>query len=122
MSSTLARGLFAIVVVLSLASSASAVDPPAGIETTLRLAPVPGHPRNSEGDFIALKDGRLLFVYSHFTGGGGDHDQAFLAGRYSSDGGRTWTDKDEVIVERDGDWNVMSVSLLRLKDGSIGLF
>ncbi|MEX2176241.1 MAG: sialidase family protein [Pirellulaceae bacterium] len=88
----------------------------------MKLAPAAGHPRNSEGDFVALKDGRLLFVYSHFTGGGGDHDQAFLAGRYSSDGGRTWTDQDETIVEREGDWNVMSVSLLRLKSGQIGLF
>jgi hypothetical protein len=32
------------------------------------------------------------------------------------------SEKDEVIVEREGDWNVMSVSLLRLKSGAIGLF
>ena len=96
--------------------------PPEGVETVLRLPPLKDHPRNSEGDFIRLKDGRLLFVYSHFTGGGGDHDRAFLAGRWSSDGGRTWSDKDDVIVEREGDWNVMSVSLVRLKDGRIGLF
>ena len=95
---------------------------PQQIETVLRLPPAAGHPRNSEGDLVALKDGRLLFVYSHFTGGGGDHDQAFLAGRYSSDGGRTWTDKDDTIVEREGDWNVMSVSLLRLQDGGLALF
>jgi hypothetical protein len=92
------------------------------IETVLKLPPAEGHPRNSEGDFVALNDGRLLFVYSHFTGGGGDHDRAYLAGRYSSDGGKTWSEKDETIVEREGDWNVMSVSLLRLKSGAIGLF
>jgi Neuraminidase (sialidase) len=105
----------------SFAAAGRAETPPA-IETVLKLPPSEGHPRNSEGDFVALKDGRLLFVYSHFTGGGGDHDRAFLAGRYSSDGGKTWTDKDEVIVEREGDWNVMSVSLLRLKSGAIALF
>lgn len=108
--------------VLLLAPSPVLADTPPAIETVLQLPPAEGHPRNSEGDLITLKDGRLLFVYSHFTGGGGDHDQAFLAGRYSSDGGKTWTDKDEVVVEREGDWNVMSVSLLRLKSGAIGLF
>jgi sialidase-1 len=114
--------LLAVAVSLVLPALPLQAETPLAVETVLRLPPVEGHPRNSEGDLLALKDGRLLFVYSHFTGGGGDHDQAFLAGRYSSDGGRTWTDKDEVIVEREGDWNVMSVSLLRLQDGSIGLF
>jgi len=107
--------------ILALCSVGRAETPPP-IETVLKLPPAEGHPRNSEGDFVALQDGRLLFVYSHFTGGGGDHDRAFLAGRSSSDGGKTWTDRDEVIVEREGDWNVMSVLLLRLKSGAIGLF
>ncbi|MBK9170174.1 MAG: exo-alpha-sialidase [Bryobacterales bacterium] len=86
------------------------------------LPPRPGNPRNTEGDFIQLKDGRLLFVYTKFTGGGGDHDAAHLAGRYSSNGGRTWTSDDVVVLEREGDMNVMSVSLLRLRDGRIALF
>jgi sialidase-1 len=111
-----------VVIAFTLVGFPANAQPPPALETVLRLPPTAGHPRNSEGDIIALKDGQLLFVYSHFTGGGGDHDQAFLAGRYSSDGGRTWTDKDETIVEREGDWNVMSVSLLRLQDSSIGLF
>src|SRR6187401_2555630 len=113
-----------LVLAISLAWTAFPLQAqaPLELETVLRLPPAAGHPRNSEGDIVALKDGRLLFVYSHFTGGGGDHDQAFLAGRYSSDGGRTWTEKDETIVEREGDWNVMSVSLLRLQDGSLALF
>jgi Neuraminidase (sialidase) len=114
---------FALIATWLLTALASAIaQTPEGVETVLRLPPVKDHPRNSEGDFIRLQDGRLLFVYSHFTGGGGDHDRAFLAGRMSSDDGRTWSDKDEIIVEREGDWNVMSVSLVRLKDGSIGLF
>jgi hypothetical protein len=29
--------------------------------------PGPGNPRNREGDFIELKDGGVLFVYTHFT-------------------------------------------------------
>jgi BNR repeat protein len=96
--------------------------PQSGIEVVLNLDPGPNNPRNSEGDFIQLEDGRILFVYTHFTGGGGDHDSAYLAGRYSSDGGRTWTSEDSVILSNEGGMNVMSVSLLRLQDGAIGLF
>ncbi len=86
------------------------------------LPPGPNNPRNSEGDFIELRDGRVLFVYSHFHGGGGDHSAAYLAGRYSSDGGSTWTEEDVLVVPNEGDWNVMSVSLLRLACGKITLF
>ena len=89
----------------------------------LRLPPSENNPRNSEGDFINLKDGRILFVYSHYTGeSGSDHAPAYLAGRYSSDGGETWTDSDEIILPNEGGLNVMSVSLLRLQNGDIALF
>ncbi len=89
----------------------------------LQLNPGPDNPRNSEGDFINLKDGRILFIYSRYTGTStSDHAPAYLAGRYSSDGGKTWTQADRLIVEREGDMNVMSVSLLRLHDGTIGLW
>jgi predicted neuraminidase len=89
----------------------------------LKLLPGENNPRNSEGDFINLKDGRILFVYSHYTGSSADdHASAFLAGRYSSDGGETWTQEDMTIVEQEGLMNVMSVSLLRLQSGEIALF
>lgn len=92
-------------------------------ETVLGLTPSADNPRNSEGDFITLKDGRILFVYSHYTAGtGGDHDPAFLAGRYSHDGGMSWTTEDVIVVENEGGMNVMSVSLLRLQNGEIALF
>lgn len=92
-------------------------------DTVLQLLPGDNNPRNSEGDFIALKDGRILFVYSRYLGdSGSDHAPAFLAGRYSSDGGNTWTTEDQVIVQQEGQMNVMSVSLLRLQNGQIALF
>lgn len=91
-------------------------------ETVLELPPSPSNPRNSEGDFIQLRDGRILFVYTHFTGGSGDHATAHLASRQSTDGGRSWSGTDELIVSNEGGMNVMSVSLLRLQDGSIALF
>ena len=111
-----------------LSSALNAQDPPyrmkviTGVEKIPLLPPGPGNPRNSEGDFIELKDGRILLIYSHFTGGGSDHAAGHLAARISSDKGKTWTDKDAIIVEKEGGFNVMSVSLLRLKTGEIALF
>jgi predicted neuraminidase len=93
-----------------------------GKEIVLRLEPGVGNPRNSEGDFISLKDGRLLFVYTHFTDGSDDNAGAFLAGRSSDDDGITWTTEDEIILRNEGDMNIMSVSLLRLSDERIALF
>lgn len=87
------------------------------------LTPGPGNPRNSEGAFLRLKNGRLFFAYSKFLGSdGGDNGHAVIAARYSSDGGRNWTPDDTLIVQGEGNMNVMSVSLLRLKDGRIALF
>ncbi|MEO9893979.1 sialidase family protein [Aurantibacter sp.] len=92
-------------------------------KTVLKLKPSENNPRNSEGDFISLKDGRILFIYSRYSGdSASDHAPASLAGRYSSDGGKTWTNEDEIIVTNEGGMNVMSVSLLRLQNGKIVLF
>lgn len=93
-----------------------------GVSRLGLLPPREGNPRNSEGDFIQLNDGRLMLVYTHFTGGGSDHAAALLAARFSSDGGRTWTGDDVTVVPNEGGFNVMSVSLVRLDDGRIALF
>jgi arylsulfatase A-like enzyme len=93
-----------------------------GVTRVRLLPPGPGNPRNSEGAFLPLRDGRLLFVYTHFTGGGSDHSAAHLAARFSRDGGKTWTGKDELVLPNEAKMNVMSVSLLRLASGEIGLF
>ena len=104
--------------IVCLAGLSSAAEP----EVVLRLPPFQGNPRNSEGDFVQLTDGRILFVYTRFTGGGGVHDQADLVSRVSTDQGRTWSDEDLIVVANEGQWNVMSVSLLRLADGRIAIF
>lgn len=107
----------------ALASAAALPNHPRlALDRHLTLPPGPANRRNSEGDFIQLKDGRWLFVYTHFTGGAGDHAAAFLASRESSDGGRTWSQADKLVVTNEGGFNVMSVSLLRLKSGGIALF
>ena len=80
------------------------------------------NPRNSEGDFITLQDGRVLFAYTRFMDSSSDHAPAQIMGRYSEDQGQTWTQEDELIVDNEGGQNVMSVSFLRLQNGDLGLF
>jgi sialidase-1 len=90
--------------------------------TVLNLEPGPGNPRNSEGAFLHLKDGRILFAYTHFTGNDNDDGTAHIAGRFSSDGGQTWTGEDTLILPNEGTQNTMSVSLLRLASGEIAFY
>ncbi len=90
-------------------------------ETLLVIEPNKENPRNSEGDIIELKDGRLCLIYTRFTGGSGDHAAADLAMRISGDDGMNWSD-DRIVAQRPGGLNVMSVSLLRLASGQIALF
>ncbi len=93
----------------------------AGMRTLLTIEPGKDNPRNSEGDIIELKDGRLCLIYTRFTGGGGDDEAADLAMRISPDRGESWSN-DQIVVRRTGGLNVMSVSLLRLTTGEIALF
>ncbi len=91
-------------------------------QTVLELPPSTDNPRNSEGDFIRLRNGHILFIYSHFVAGAGDHAGAYLAARVSKDEGLSWSDFDHKVIDNEGTWNVMSVSLLRLNDGKIAMF
>jgi sialidase-1 len=99
------------------AQSASAEN-----RVVLDLETTPANPRNSEGAFVELRDGRLMFAYTRFTGGGEDNATADIAAVWSSDGGETWSKEPDIIVENDAAENVMSVSLVRLADGRLGLF
>ncbi len=95
----------------------------------LELPPQPGNPRNSEGSFLNLKDGRLMFVYSRFIAdSASDVAPSCLAARYSSDGGETWSE-DRILFTREqfdrpGQpcQNIMSVTLRRMQDGALGMF
>ncbi len=91
-------------------------------DIVLELDHGPDNPRNSEGAFIALADGRIMYAYTRYRGkSGADHGRADIAARCSADGGRTWGD-DRLLVAGEGLQNVMSVSLLRLSDSRIALF
>ncbi|WP_215242333.1 sialidase family protein [Dyadobacter helix] len=95
----------------------------AGSHAVLDIRAGDNNPRNSEGDFITLNDGRIMFVYSRYTGSSAsDFAPADLAARFSSDGGQTWTATDKIVVKNEGKSNVMSVSLLRLSAKKIALF
>ena len=107
------------------ADSAPLTEPVASQATPQRVLSLPpgeNNPRNSEGDFITLSDGRVMFVYSHFTGGAGDHASASLKALFSSDGGQSWSDEATEVIENTAGMNVMSVSLLRLQNGRIAMF
>lgn len=87
-----------------------------------KIDPTDEYPRNSEGAFITLNDGTILFAYSQFYGGSSDHSKARIVSIISKDDGLTWSEKSEILVENVGDFNVMSVSFLRLQSGKIALF
>ncbi len=70
--------------------------------------------RASEGSALELADGRILYVYSHFTHGGHDHDVADIRGVVSKDReGTQWTDPF-IIQKNDARITTMIASLVRL--------
>ena len=88
------------------------------------LAPSQWNNRNSEGSFITLKNGNILFIYTRYRGVG-HHDEctADLYGMISTDGGESFGEPFPVFSCEDvGADNIMSVSLLRMGNGDIGLF
>ena len=89
------------------------------------LPPCVGNPRNSEGDFLRLKDGRIVFAYSAFVGESyADHAYAVIRAIFSSDEGESWSEPVELFRPSDlGECqNIMSVSFLRMADGAVGIF
>jgi len=92
-------------------------------DIVLQLDPSPTNARNSEAAFVMLKSGRILLIWSKFTGASdSDFGAGEIACKWSDDGGRTWSKKDRTLVKKDRKaTNVMSPSALRLKDGRIAL-
>ncbi len=89
------------------------------------IAPSPVNPRNSEGAFITLKNGDILFAYSRYGGDDWhDHAPSDLYGVISNDNGLSFSEPFPIILHTNIDKavNIMSVSLIRLNNGDIGLF
>jgi len=93
-------------------------------EIVLDLAPAEGNPRNSEGAFLSLPDGRILYVYSRFKGKDlFDYAAADIWMLTSRDGGRTFGESREVLTrEGENAVNIMSLSLMEMANGDVGLF
>ncbi len=88
------------------------------METVFNIPHGEGNPRNSEGSFVKLKDGSILYIYTRYHGNSWDDAAtADLVAIKSQDGGKTWS--DYTIVRPNKAQNVMSVSLQRLQDGRI---
>jgi len=114
------RAFTARLVILACAAAGLASQLRGGVPV-LDINPSPENPRNSEGAFATLADGRIWFCYTQFYGGASDHHPARIVGIESGDEGRTWS-KPRVVIDNEGGANVMSVSLLRLASGKLALF
>jgi hypothetical protein len=88
------------------------------------IAPCQNNPRNSEGCFHRFDDGKIIFVYSRYRGNDcNDNATCDLYKTVSYDGGETFVEDEPVFRCEDlGGTNIMSVSLVRLKNGNAGLF
>ncbi|MBR6557212.1 MAG: exo-alpha-sialidase [Clostridia bacterium] len=90
------------------------------------LGPSAENCRNSEGSFLELKDGSILFAWSRYgIGDGDDGDVCEIWGMISRDGGESFDGSRRLIAREDvsdDTDNIMSASLLRMKNGDIGLF
>lgn len=85
--------------------------------------PTPGHARSSEGAFIQKQNGNILFMYSRFLRHSADHAAADIYCLESGDGGLHFGLGRTVLAhETENAQNIMSVSLLRMQNGDIGLF
>src|ERR1044071_4704559 len=109
-------------IILTLLLHVVPASAPAAGRIVLDINPTKEAPRNSEGAFLTLKSGKILFLYTQFYGGQADHAPARIVQIESSDAGRTWSADPRIVVENWTKTNVMSVSLLRLASGRIALF
>ncbi len=121
----MAHGALPMLVAASLSQTCIAAESEAVDEQPRLVSDFPtgeDNPRNGEGDFVRLNDGRILFAYTKFSGKSmKDNAPATIAARFSSDEGESWSE-DRELVAREGKMNVMGVSLLRLDPKRIAIF
>lgn len=81
-----------------------------------------GNPRNGEGSFIRLSDGKIMYIYTKYLGTDWhDHCIAALYAMYSEDEGYTWTAPTVLLEKDEKAENIMSVSLFRMKNDQLGM-
>ena len=90
------------------------------------VAPVVPYKRYGNGTLVELRDGRILLAYNEWTelGETRDSSPANVSARISEDGGRTWGRPSVLheITSRESFGRVGPPSLLRLRNGEIGLW
>ena len=80
------------------------------------------NPRNGEGAFLRLKDGRIMYAYTEYVGDDWtDHATARISACYSSDEGEHWSESSVLFEKPDDALNIMSVSLIRMQNGDMGV-
>ena len=77
--------------------------------------------RNSEGAFLRLKDGSILYAYSHYGCEGADDSASDIGCILSYDEGETWGERRILYAHRERE-NLMCPSLIRMHNGDLGLF
>lgn len=88
------------------------------------LAPLVANKRYGAPTLVELNDGRILAAYNDWTmpGDNSDFSPAFVAGRISSDGGRSWG-RPFALQENTSELGRMGPpTLLRLQNGDLGFF
>ncbi len=93
-------------------------------ETLLKMTAAKDHARRSEGDFHVRTDGTVVYYYSNFVKTSADDAFSYIAARYSTDGGQTWSSNDEVVFPDRvaAGINEKHISLLRLQNGEVAMF
>ena len=87
------------------------------------VAPGPENPRNSEGAFLPLKDGRIAWLYSRYRGtSSDDHAYAEIAAIYFD--GTRFSEPEILVKPAPGtdETNCMSVSAARMDNGDAAVF
>ncbi len=81
------------------------------------------NPRNGEGDFIRLPDGRIMYAFSEYIGGSvHDHAASQISAVFSSDEGESFGNRRVLLPPDEKIVNRMCVSLLLMQNGEIGMF
>lgn len=80
--------------------------------------------RNSEGSFVRMRDGGILYAYSRYcTADFGDYARSDIAVIRSFDEGETWSEPEIIVrAEQFGVKSVMSVSAVQQQNGMLGIY